>query len=83
MDNERISIYSNSITINGVSNVVSIFDKEAVINTEGGLIEVVGQGLTASKLELDKGLLVLSFESLVNIRLGREKRKLSLSNLFK
>ncbi|MEG1528218.1 MAG: hypothetical protein RR248_00100 [Clostridia bacterium] len=82
MSENYLSVTNQDATIKGVTNVESIFDKEAIISRQEGQISFKGEGISISKLELEQGLCVISYSALHSINFGKVKKKFSFS-LFK
>lgn len=82
MEKAYISISDKALLINGVTSVVSVYDKEAVLMRGEQRISVIGAGITAEKLEIGAGVAEFSFEGLHSVVVGNRK-KITFSNLFK
>lgn len=77
-----VVILTNAISITGVENVISLFDKEVELNTVNGVVTVTGSGLTATKLAVDEGTINISAEKIDSVKYGG-KKKFNLGKLFK
>lgn len=82
MEKAYVNIADKALSISGVTSVVSVYDKEAVLMRGEQRISILGVGITAEKLEMGAGAAEFSFESLNSIMIGNRK-KFSFSNLFK
>jgi len=76
-----LSVTDSGVTIGGVTDVVSVFEKEVVVNTVKGRLAVTGEKLNVKKLEVDEGLVVIEFDNIAAIKYGAKKT--GLSNIFK
>ena len=47
------------LALTGVKNVISFDENQVFLDTEGGLLNIEGQGLHVARLTLDEGKLVL------------------------
>ncbi|MBR2974248.1 MAG: YabP/YqfC family sporulation protein [Clostridia bacterium] len=79
---QRFRVENSSVTVWGVKKVESITDKQAVLSTEGKMV-LKGSGLSVSKLDLDAGSIVLTYQSLDNIDLCASKGRMTLRGLLK
>lgn len=77
-----VFISENTVNINGVESVVSLFDKEVEVNTVAGRVTVSGQGLNATKLAVDEGVINLSADKIFSVKYG-ETKKFALNKIFK
>ncbi len=82
MEKAYINISDKALSVNGVTNVVSVYEKEAVLMRGDQRVSILGAGITAEKLEIGQGVAEFSFESLHSVVVGNRK-KVSFSNLFK
>ncbi|HPG92672.1 MAG TPA: YabP/YqfC family sporulation protein [Clostridia bacterium] len=76
-----LSVTDSGVTIGGVTDVVSVFEKEVVVNTVKGRLAVSGEKLNVKKLEVDEGLVVIEFANIAAIKYGAKKT--GLGNIFK
>jgi len=76
-----LSVTDSGVTIGGVTDVVSVFEKEVVVNTVKGRLAVSGEKLNVKKLEVDEGLVVIEFSNIAAIKYGAKKT--GLGNIFK
>lgn len=80
---EDICIKEKSVSVSGVTAVVSIDEKEAEILRASGRVTILGTNLQAQKLALEQGLLVLTADSVTSVKFGAPPKKFSLKNIFK
>ena len=76
-----LAVTDGGITIGGVTDVVSVFEKEIVVNTVKGRVTVTGEKLNVKKLEVEEGLVVVECQAVGTIRYG--VKKTGLGNIFK
>ena len=80
--NYKIKVEGNTLSVGGVKKVESVTDRQAVLITESKLV-VCGNQLSVSKLDLDSGSILLTFDGLQSIAFGTDKGKFSLKGLLK
>lgn len=76
-----LAVTEGGVTIGGVTDVVSVFEKEIVVNTVKGRLSISGEKLNVKKLEVDEGLVIVECQALTTIRYGTKKT--GLGNIFK
>ena len=76
-----VLFYNNVLTVKGVSQVVSISDKEAIFKIDGKTLNVRGSGLNVTRLDKDQGVVVLEVGALSS--LTYRQGGLSFKGLFK
>lgn len=76
-----LSITESGVTVGGVTDVVSVFDKEVIVNTVKGRLTVTGDKLNVKKLEVDEGIVVIECESVTAVKYG--VKKVGLGSIFK
>jgi hypothetical protein len=76
-----LAVTESGVTIGGVTDVVSVYDKEVVLNTVKGRLTITGDKLNVKKLEVDEGLVVLEYQTLGTIKYGVKKS--SFAGIFK
>lgn len=72
---------NNTLTINGISQVISISSKEAELKLEKNTLFVRGNGLNVSKLDKEQGVVVLETQSISS--LTYRQSGMSLKGLFR
>ena len=80
--NQRLKVENGCVSVWGVKKVESVTEKQAVLVTEGKTV-IKGVGISVSKLDLDAGSIVLTYQALEGISFGTEKGKISLKGLLK
>lgn len=77
-----LKIEHNLLTVCGVTNVDSVFDKEATLLFADGKMTVKGTGLTVAKLNVEDGIAIIKFDNLHSLQFGGGE-KFSFKKLFK
>lgn len=70
-----------TITLSGVTEIVSLTDSEAVIMTDRGKTVVRGSKLSLSKLDKEQGRLSMTSEGVSSVTYGGQRRS-GLKSLF-
>ena len=73
------------VTVNGVRAVNSIFEKEIELVIDGSKVVIRGVKLSASKLVLEEGILIVEGEKILSISYANSgyKKGFSLKKVFK
>ena len=58
---------NNTLTINGITQVISISSKEAELKLEKNTLFVKGSGLNVSRLDKEQGVVVLETQSISSL----------------
>lgn len=74
---------NNKAILNGIIGVVSIFDKEIEVLSANNRIIIKGVGLTASRLNVEEGSMVIEGEFIACISYLSKRQKLSFKGMFK
>jgi len=79
-----ISIEDNKkIYLTGLVGVVSVFDKEIEILSSDKRLIIKGSGLTASKLNVDDGTMIIEGDSIFSINYLPKIKKITFKGIFK
>lgn len=73
----------NSMSMTGVTKVISIDTDLVLLVTEQGKLKITGKNMQASTLDLDKGILELTGNFNTMVYSGEKQGALSLKSLFK
>lgn len=78
-----LSYTANRITVSGIKNVISIYEKEAELEIENGRVVICGTQLAPQKLEIEDGTIILNCETLLSVTYGGMRKKFTFKKLFK
>lgn len=73
---------AGNITLSGVTEVISLTDGEAIIDTDKGRLVIKGKGLSLSKLDREQGKMSMSSEFVGSLVYGAGKKPFNLKTLF-
>ena len=79
-----ISVEDNKkVNLSGLIGVVSIFDKEIELLSNDNRIVIKGSGLTASKLNIEDGTMVIHGDFISSVNYLPKIKKISFKGIFK
>lgn len=58
---------NNSLTINGVSKVIEISEREAQLKLQGDVLVVKGDGLNLARLDKEQGVVAMDYSRLSSL----------------
>ena len=74
---------NKKVTMTGLVGIVSIFEKEIEVLTIDNKIVLKGAGLSASKLDVEDGTLVVNGEFISSVTYFQKNQKITLKGIFK
>jgi len=74
---------NKKVTMTGLVSIVSIFEKEIEVLSVDNKIVIKGMGLTASKLDVEDGTLVVEGEFISSVAYFQKHQKITLKGIFK